>query len=143
MFLKTITGFILSVCAAVALAAVDVNKAGAEQLTTVKGIGPTTAEKIVLERQKGEFKDWGDFINRVDGVGAAKASAFSDSGLTIDGKPFVAPAKAERPNKADATKASNSPKAATSKPATDAAPARQAADDAAKSTTAQEKKDSK
>lgn len=71
--------------AAASFAAVDVNKATAEELKGVKGIGPAMSERIVEERQKGDFKDWDDFKSRVKGVGDKKALKLSDEGLTVGG----------------------------------------------------------
>ncbi|PAT32819.1 ComEA family DNA-binding protein [Vandammella animalimorsus] len=84
-----------------ATAAVDVNKADAQELTQIKGIGAATAERIIEERAKGQFKDWDDFIARVKGVGAAKAQSLSDGGLTIGGAGY-APAAAPKPKKGKA-----------------------------------------
>ncbi|WP_422649000.1 hypothetical protein OJJOAM_000904 [Cupriavidus sp. H18C1] len=53
-----------------ALAAVDVNSADEAALTTVKGIGPAMARRIVEERGKqGAFKDANDLAERVKGLG--------------------------------------------------------------------------
>ena len=82
-------------------AAVDVNKASATELSQIKGIGPATAELIVEERSKSSFRDWDDFIARVNGVGPAKAATFSESGLTVGGQPFSAgSASGAKPQKA-------------------------------------------
>ncbi|WP_238944515.1 ComEA family DNA-binding protein [Allofranklinella schreckenbergeri] len=73
--------------------AVDVNKATAQELVEIKGIGQATAQRIVEERAKEPFKDWGDFIHRVKGVGQAKAQQLSEAGLTV-GEAAYAPAAA-------------------------------------------------
>lgn len=82
-------------------APVDVNKADQAQLETVKGIGPATAGKILAERKKGSFKDWGDLVGRVPGIGDKSAQKLSDGGLVIDGKAYKL-AKAGDAAKADA-----------------------------------------
>ncbi len=73
--------------AVASFAAVEVNKATAEELDSVKGIGTKMAQKIVDERAKGAFKNWDDFIARVKGTGRGNAAKLSAAGLTVDGKP--------------------------------------------------------
>ena len=76
------------------MAAVDVNKATSAELDAIKGIGPAIAGRIIEERKKGNFKDWDDFINRVQGVGDKNAAKFSEQGLTVNNAAFKgAPAK--------------------------------------------------
>ena len=57
----------------IAFAQVDVNKADAAALDSVKGVGPAMSKTIIDERAKGEFKDWADFQKRVKGVGEKRA----------------------------------------------------------------------
>ena len=123
--LKKILAFVVMLYAAVAFAAVDVNKASAAELDGIKGIGPAISGKIIDERKKGNFKDWGDFIERVKGVGEGNAAKFSAEGLTVGGSAYKTAAAAPAAKAADA------------KPAAAAAPA--AAAPAAK----EEKKDPK
>jgi len=53
------------------------------------------------ERSKSEFKDWSDFVGRTKGVGEKNAAKFSEAGLTVQGKPYVAPSMGEaKPAKA-------------------------------------------
>jgi competence protein ComEA len=94
-FVRALGALLLAVSAATAFAATDVNKASAAELDAVKGIGPAMATKILDERKKGSFKDWGDFIDRVSGVGDGNAARFSSNGLTVNGSGYAhAPAKA-------------------------------------------------
>lgn len=86
--LKKILALVAMLYAAACFAAVDVNKAGAAELDSVKGIGPAISTKILDERKKGNFKDWNDFIERVKGVGEGNAAKFSNEGLTVNGTPF-------------------------------------------------------
>ena len=72
-----------------AFAAVDVNKATAAELDSIKGIGPGISTKILDERKKGNFKDWNDFIDRTKGVGDGNAAKFSAEGLTVNGSAFA------------------------------------------------------
>ncbi len=87
---KKIATFITLLSAVACFAAVDVNKAGAADLDSIKGIGPAMSGKILAERKKGEFKDWPDLVDRVSGVGNANAAKFSKEGLTVNGSAFKA-----------------------------------------------------
>ncbi len=70
-----------------AFAQVDVNKADAAALDSVKGVGPTMSKAILEERAKGgDFKDWADFAKRVKGVGEKRAAKLSQAGLQVAGK---------------------------------------------------------
>lgn len=77
-----------------AFAAVDANTATAQELTQVKGIGESTAERIVLERADRPYGDWADFVKRVKGVGDKQAKRLSEGGLTVDGTPYDSSAAA-------------------------------------------------
>jgi competence protein ComEA len=107
--------------AAVAMAAVDVNKADQAQLDSVKGIGPVTSKLIMSERKKGEFKDWKDFVDRVKGIGESRAAKLSAEGLTVNGTSYKAAAakdekKAAKETKAAAKEEKKEAKAEASKP---------------------------
>jgi competence protein ComEA len=99
--LKKLLAVLLMLCASLAMAAVDVNKATDAQLDSVKGIGPVTSKLIMSERKKGEFKDWQDFIDRVKGVGESRAAKLSAEGLTVNGSAYK-PAAAKKDAKAAA-----------------------------------------
>ena len=71
--LKKLFAIMTMLYAAVAFAAVDVNKATAAELDGIKGIGPGISTKILDERKKGSFKDWNDFVERVKGFGDGNA----------------------------------------------------------------------
>lgn len=86
--LKKILVIIAMLYAAVAFAAVEVNKATSAELDGIKGIGPAISAKIIEERKKGNFKDWYDFIERVKGVGDVNAANFANAGLTVNGAAF-------------------------------------------------------
>jgi competence protein ComEA len=76
----------LAASMSMAFAQVDVNKADAAALDSVKGIGPSMSKTIIDERAKGEFKDWADFQKRVKGVADKRAAKLSEAGLQVNGK---------------------------------------------------------
>ena len=113
--------------AALSFAAADANTASAADLDGIKGIGPAISSRILAERKKAPFKDWADFISRVEGVGEKTAARFSAGGLTVNGtgygkagKPVAAAAK---PAPAPAAAAPAAPaKAGVTAPAAAAVP---------------------
>jgi len=74
--------------ATVAFAATEVNTATRAELEAVRGVGTLIADTILVERKKGAFKDWADFVGRVRGVSDRNAARLSAAGLTVDGVPF-------------------------------------------------------
>ena len=98
--------------AAASFAAVDVNKANAAELDSIKGIGPGISSKIIDERKKGSFKDWQDFVDRVKGVGETNAAKFSAEGLTVNGSSFKGAAAAKKNEKSAAKEDKKETKAA-------------------------------
>lgn len=119
--LKKILAIMAMLYAAACFAAVDVNKATAAELDSIKGIGPGTSTKILDERKKGAFKNWTDFIERVKGVGDSNAAKYSAEGMTVNGETFkgAAPAAKKDTKKVDAKVAApaSAPVAAVSKAA--------------------------
>jgi len=114
LFAAVIAAFALN-----AFAAVDVNRANQADLETVKGIGPGLSGKILEARKAGDFKSWGDLVERVGGVGAGNAARLSQAGLTVAGTSFdpnampAAPVKTKKAEQSDRTeKAAKAPKAA-------------------------------
>ena len=70
-----------------AFAQVDVNKADAAALDSVKGVGPAMSKAIIDARTKaGPFKDWSDFQKRVKGVADKRAAQLSKAGLQVNGQ---------------------------------------------------------
>jgi len=96
----------------IAFAQVDVNKADAAALDSVKGVGPSMSKAIIDERSKGEFKDWADFQKRVKGVGDKRAAKLSEAGLQVNGKSKEGAAMAKPEDKAAAKPAKASKAAA-------------------------------
>ena len=86
--LKKILAVLAMLSAAIAMAAVDVNKGSEAELDSVKGIGPSTSKLIVAERKKGNYKNWEDFNQRVKGMGDARAARLSAEGLTVNGSAY-------------------------------------------------------
>jgi competence protein ComEA len=99
-----------------AFAQVDVNKADAAALDSVKGVGPAMSKQILDERSKGEFKDWADFQKRVKGVGDKRAAKLSQAGLQVNGKAKEGAEMAAKPADAKASKAAK-PTDKSAKPA--------------------------
>lgn len=112
MWKKILAALFMAFAAAVALAAVDVNKATEAELDAMKGIGPVTSKAILTERKKGDFKDWKDFIDRVKGVGEKKAEQFSKEGMTVNGESYKTAAASKTDKKADKTSAKEEKKEA-------------------------------
>ena len=112
--LKKFLMLITLLYAAVSFAAVDANQATAAELDGIKGIGPSISNKILEERKKGAFKDWNDFIARVNGLGEKSAANFSAQGLTVGGSPYSAAPAPKMNNKATpaAAKPANAKEAA-------------------------------
>ena len=84
----------LSVQSRTLLAIASRMPANMRELSRIKGIGPSMAEKMLGERKKAPFKDWNDLTSRVKGVGDASASKFSQNGLTVNGSAFTGPTAA-------------------------------------------------
>jgi len=82
--LKLIVGLIVALYAALCFAEVEVNKASAAELDSIRGIGPSLSDRILDERNKGAFQDWNDLIARVKGMGPRSAVKFSAEGLTVN-----------------------------------------------------------
>ena len=110
--LKKILAILVMFYTALAMAAVDVNKATEAQLDSVKGIGPVTSKLIMSERKKGEFKNWQDFIDRVKGIGDDRAAKLSAEGLTINGAAYKAATATKKDEKAAAKEDKKEAKAA-------------------------------
>jgi competence protein ComEA len=100
--LKKLIATITLLSAAAAFAAVDVNKATEAELDSVKGLGPSTSQLILTARKTGNFKSWDDLIERVKGIGPARASRLSAEGMTVSGEAYKAAPAPSQKAKADA-----------------------------------------
>jgi competence protein ComEA len=99
---------------------VDVNKADAAALDSVKGVGPAMSKAIIDERSKGgAFKDWSDFQKRVKGVQQKRAAQLSKAGLQVNGQSMEGAPMAAAKADAAAGKAEKAakPAKASAKPA--------------------------
>lgn len=74
-------------CAASAAWALDINQASEADLDSLKGVGPATTARILVERQKGDFASWADLMARVKGIKSPAAARLSAQGLTVNGQP--------------------------------------------------------
>lgn len=118
MFIKSLIAGLALLCASVSFAAVDVNKANAAELDSIKGIGPSMSTKILEARKSGDFKDWADLSARVKGIKAGNAAKFSAGGLTVGGSSFqtgTVGAATAKPNKAAAATPAAAPASAAKK----------------------------
>ena len=97
--IRNLIALVMAVFALNAFAAADANKATQAELETIKGIGPGLSGKILQARQSGEFKNWGDLVDRVGGIGPGNASRFSQAGLTVGGTGYDRAAGEARPAK--------------------------------------------
>jgi len=68
---KTLLGIVLGLMMSVQLFAVNLNTASAEELSELKGIGSSTASKIIKYRQEHKFTSVEDLMN-VKGIGQKK-----------------------------------------------------------------------
>lgn len=60
---------------------IDVNQATLEQLRSLRGIGPKTAQIIIDERKRGgRYESIEDLSDRVKGIGPKKAAALQSAG---------------------------------------------------------------
>ncbi len=79
---------LLIACAAAAAPSADVNLASLAEIERIKGVGTSLAANILEARAQGAFKDWGDLIRRVKGIGPGNAEKLSAQGLRVNDKPF-------------------------------------------------------
>jgi competence protein ComEA len=106
MFLKVLQPIINFIMAAFvglfllsghAFAKVEINSADQAALESVRGLGPSKAKAILLERKKnGPFKDSTDLHTRVKGIGEKTVERLMQNGLTINNKTLAGSSK-EKP----------------------------------------------
>ena len=71
--------------------AIEINQANEAELDSVRGFGPPTTARILLERAKAPFSNWADLMRRVKGIKDARARQLSSEGMTVNGQPYPAP----------------------------------------------------
>jgi len=77
-----------------AFAKVEINSADQAALESVRGLGPSKAKAILLERKKnGPFKDSTDLHTRVKGIGEKTVERLMQNGLTINNKTIAGAGK--------------------------------------------------
>jgi competence protein ComEA len=69
--------------------ALELNVATEAELDSLKGMGPALNRRVREARTERAFRDWSDLQQRVSGIGAHKARAFSQQGLTVQGQSFA------------------------------------------------------
>ena len=77
-----------ALCVVGAAHALELNQASEAELDSLRGMGPALNRQVRQAREHHTFTDWADFQARVAGVGAAKARAFSEQGLTVNGQAY-------------------------------------------------------
>jgi competence ComEA-like helix-hairpin-helix protein len=87
---KMKAGMALALATGLALSAqsyaVSINLASQEVLEAVKGVGPSKAKSIIVEREKnGAYKDEEDLSRRVRGIGEKTVVKMKNAGLSFDG----------------------------------------------------------
>ncbi|TSE28550.1 comE: comEA protein [Tepidimonas thermarum] len=82
-----LAGWVLALSAP-AFAQVEANRASAEELMRLPGIGAVRAERIVQARAQRPFADWADLQARVAGIGPRTAETLSQHGLRVDGRSY-------------------------------------------------------
>jgi competence protein ComEA len=119
----------------IALAAVNINTATKEELTSIKGVGDKRAQDIIDYRTKnGPFKSVDD-LEKVPGVGPGLMKQIRPQ-LTTTGKTVVE----KSPTKAAKGKSADAPKAAAESAKGDAMKAERAKEKVADKTKSDEKK---
>jgi competence protein ComEA len=117
MWISKLIGAFLLFFTLTAWAAVDINTASPDDLVSIKGIGPGTSEKILTQRKLGKFKNWDDLVQRVSGIGNARASKLSQEGLTVNGDKFNGTATA-KPKKTTMSTKDKTVSSASTRPST-------------------------
>ena len=101
------------------LCGVVFHSSSSADLDSIKGIGPNTSSRILKERKTAPFKNWGDLIQRVPGIGDKRAAQLSTEGLTVNGEAFK-PARSGASDKSTAKQHEDKKPASAIKRATSA-----------------------
>ena len=68
----------------------DIAQAREIDLDGLRGLGPSTTQRILQERERQPFRDWRDLMKRTPGIGPKKAAQLSEQGLRVQGQPYPA-----------------------------------------------------
>lgn len=72
------------------LEAIDLNRATAQELQQLKGIGPKTAARIIEERSRaGPYSSLQDLSDRVKGIGPKRIQGLQAAGLRVGSIPSI------------------------------------------------------
>ena len=85
---RRVLGWLCALCVVDAAQALELNQASEAELDGLRGMGPALNRVVRQAREQRPFATWSDFQARVAGVGSAKARAFSEQGLTVNGQPY-------------------------------------------------------
>lgn len=71
---------------------VSINQADQQALQAIPGIGTSTADSILRERQRGgAFIDWDDFDRRVPGIGTSRIAELQRLGVKLQASDSTTP----------------------------------------------------
>jgi competence protein ComEA len=65
--------------------ALELNDASRAQIEQLNGIGVTTAQVILEERERAPFRDWIDLSQRVKGLSGKRIEQLQAQGVTVNG----------------------------------------------------------
>jgi competence protein ComEA len=116
--IRILAALVLAAFAFAAHAAIEANNASQAELETIKGIGPGLSTKILDARKSGEFKNWDDLVERVNGVGPGNAARFSQAGLTVGSAAYSSARQPAAAKTSPGTRAPAKAEAGAAKPAT-------------------------
>ena len=81
---------LLVATALVSAQSLDIAQAREIDLDGLRGLGPSTTQRILQERERQPFRDWRDLMKRTPGIGPKKAAQLSEQGLRVQGQPYPA-----------------------------------------------------
>ena len=79
--LRYASAAVLLLASSASLAGIDVNRANAQELEQIKGIGAKTAQRIIVERTRGPFESLEHLSERLSGIGPKTVLKLRAGGL--------------------------------------------------------------